>query len=693
MLYYDSWCKVIHDLQTGVHASVFVRSGSEILVNLDPQISSLLRESKALQRMGFDIPTGCTLMLSVEDRTKQMHSSLQAAVNRYVNVKHSLDPVFAAYPKMTEALVLGVEELVDLGETKISWTSMGLEDFVKSFDAALDDLGVIVDRMNDIYTVRFLNALSEIKNMKLLKLEPEKAVTITDFVASARESSIEGTRMVAECSKLAELAAKELVFIVVDALDKNHGEYSIAFEQLGELAKGLEKANTDAIFKCVRTSLESIKKRMPHRGFGTNDDDVNPPMICTDVVLEIPNIKLRPSLDESQQGLNGIIEEIKEGFEEVPRWSKLLDQEEMSEGGEQLDKNYKAAVVSNKDVIRVTSSLSSVLKEAQVEVEPYLAKMKDFEDIYASNKDEVIGAFLKTKPDISAFEDEVTKYEKRQQDVLGLEEAAAVGSMELTMEPFKLAVVSEAKAWKSTLGKALNEKAKEDMSEILEFCDDQQKALSRPITDLEDVRLAMESLKAVREKEIQISMTLGPLEHSYALLNKYGIAVPREEMERVEGIAFSWKKLNQSVTDVGENLGKIQGPFQDELITSVEQYIKDVATFKTDWEKGGPLVAGIKPSEASDRLSVYQVRFDDLWRKYNTYTGGEALFGLPVTDHPDIPKFKKDLNLLNRLYSLYNLVLSSISGYYDILWTDVDTNAINDQLLEFASKAKKCPKP
>ena len=48
----------------------------------------------------------------------------------------------------------------------------------------------------------------------------------------------------------------------------------------------------------------------------------------------------------------------------------------------------------------------------------------------------------------------------------------------------------------------------------------------------------------------------------------------------------------------------------------------------------GPMVDGIKPSEASDRLSVYQARFDELWRKYQTYSGGEELFGLPVTEYP-----------------------------------------------------------
>ena len=44
----------------------------------------------------------------------------------------------------------------------------------------------------------------------------------------------------------------------------------------------------------------------------------------------------------------------------------------------------------------------------------------------------------------------------------------------------------------------------------------------------------------------------------------------------------------------------------------------------------GPMADGIPPREASDRLSIYQARFDELWRKYQTYSGGEELFGLQV---------------------------------------------------------------
>ena len=98
------------------------------------------------------------------------------------------------------------------------------------------------------------------------------------------------------------------------------------------------------------------------------------------------------------------------------------------------------------------------------------------------------------------------------------------------------------------------------------------------------------------------------------------------------------------------------------------------------------MVQGIPPREASDRLQVFQARFDELWAKYTTYSGGEELFGLPVTEYPDLQRIKKELNLLQKLYGLYNAVIEIVNGYFDIPWVDVDIDKINGELQDFQNK-------
>lgn len=98
------------------------------------------------------------------------------------------------------------------------------------------------------------------------------------------------------------------------------------------------------------------------------------------------------------------------------------------------------------------------------------------------------------------------------------------------------------------------------------------------------------------------------------------------------------------------------------------------------------MVPGLPPREASERLSIFQAQFDELWSKYQTYSGGEQLFGLSVSEYPSLQTIRKELGLLQKLYGLYNMVIDTIDGYYDILWTEVDIEKINNELIDFQNR-------
>lgn len=65
------------------------------------------------------------------------------------------------------------------------------------------------------------------------------------------------------------------------------------------------------------------------------------------------------------------------------------------------------------------------------------------------------------------------------------------------------------------------------------------------------------------------------------------------------------------------------------------------------------MVPGVAPTEASERLVIFQGRFDEAWRKYITYSGGEELFGLSVNEYPDLMKIKRELGALFNVVSKF----------------------------------------
>lgn len=50
------------------------------------------------------------------------------------------------------------------------------------------------------------------------------------------------------------------------------------------------------------------------------------------------------------------------------------------------------------------------------------------------------------------------------------------------------------------------------MDEVLSFVDDYSKRLARPIRDLQDVRESMNALADIRNNQIHLDMSLGPIE-------------------------------------------------------------------------------------------------------------------------------------------------------------------------------------
>lgn len=81
-----------------------------------------------------------------------------------------------------------------------------------------------------------------------------------------------------------------------------------------------------------------------------------------------------------------------------------------------------------------------------------------------------------------------------------------------------------------------------------------------------------------------------------------------------------------------------------------------------------------------------------MWRKLQTYQNGEELFGLPHTEYPELAQIRKELNLLQKLYKLYNDVIDRVSSYYDIPWGEVNIEEINNELMEFQNRCRKLPK-
>ncbi|XP_040468168.1 dynein heavy chain 8, axonemal [Falco naumanni] len=488
----------------------------------------------------------------------------------------------------------------------------------------------------------------------------------------------------------------------------------------------------DSLQKATQLSLNSLKKRIfasNKMTFGRTKFSAHPnrseevaPFLKAEVHLAAPNVVMVPSLDEIQQAVNRMIQLILEVSRGVAQWgqrhlqnSRLQAEsstqqvssagfgspqkvaKEGEKGAEDVIvirklRNFYSVVAEHEDISKLVLLLSSSVNSIREVASEVLQDFQKYKVLWTEDRDAKVQQFLATCPCLTEIKKEILHYVMFEQEMEDFKPIILLGPIELHTGPLKTALAIEAKAWKMLLCRYLHEEYKKKMTDMMSFITEYLKKLSRPLHDLDDVRFAMEALSIVRDNKIQMDMTLEPIEEAYAILNTFEIDITKEDSEGVDTLRYSLNKLQTKATRVQDKLVRVQPKFKSDLLESVAVFQEDVSNFEMSYEMEGPMVPGIPPQEASNRLQIFQANFDELWRKYITYSAGEQLFGLPVTDYGVLHKVRKELSLLQKLYGLYDTVINTINGYYEILWTDLDIEKINAELLDFQNRCCRLPK-
>ncbi|GAB1300831.1 Dynein axonemal heavy chain 8 [Apodemus speciosus] len=760
VVYHTAWVKEISQLHYALQATLFVRhpETGKLLVNFDPKILEVVRETKCMIKMKLDVPEQAKKLLKLESKLKADKLYLQGLLQYYDELCQEVPSVFVNLmtPKMKK-----VESVLRQGLTVLTWSSLMLESFFKEVESVLDMFNQLLKKVNDLCEMHIDTVLKEIAKTLLISLSDSGATRVEDMLTLNETYTKEWADVLNHKSRHVEEAVKELILIfeqiyevkytgkpakpvpeqrkhVVFGSEAEEGE-SLDYEHPDAAAREVDTNDKedefkkeckevyaffshqllDSLQKATRLSLDTMKRRIfvGSQGRKRSEDIVS--FIRAEVHLAIPNVVMVPSLDDIQQAINRMIQLTLEVSRGVAHWGqqqvrRIKSLQNNSRGSDQPPvtgkslkkddrsfeetiparklKNFYPGVAEHKDISKLVLLLSSSVNSLRKVATEALQDFQKYKTLWTEDRDVKVKEFLANNPSLTEIRSEILHYATFEQEIEELKPIIVVGALELHTEPMKLALSIEAKAWKMLLCRYLNEEYKKKMSDMITFINEYLKKLSRPIRDLDDVRFAMEALSCIRDNEIQMDMTLGPIEEAYGILNRFEVEVTKEESEGVDTLRYSFNKLQSKAVSVQDELVQVQPKFKSSLLESVEVFREDVINFTEAYETEGPMVPNIPPQEASNRLQIFQANFDDLWRKFVTYSSGEQLFGLPVTDYEVLHKTRKELNLLQKLYGLYDTVMGSISGYYEILWGDVDIEKINAELQEFQNRCRKLPK-
>ena len=656
-------------------------------------------------------------MLQVPDAAKSLRVNLYTMKHNWTRLETILsdyDGLIERIPKIflraMGPIIARVDAAIKPGKSIMSWTSMNLDSYTKIIYGELNNLEKVMRRVRDMHDVQLENVLNVISSSPLVEIPNDNVYNVDEFLSMFERETKESGIKLKRQMELIELSLHQ----IIDYLKQNYSEYELVglegqYKCLRPEGKNQARCTeclpccifnvvqyfhsrcTEALVKCTRNSLDAIRRRFiisTANQFMKSSREIQepkPPLFCADIALAIPQTIMRPSLDDIQGCLNKAVQMLLQACQGLKDWG----QPDPEDG---RNKIFWKAISEHKDIQKVVIILNTIVNSTIVEVNSALQSFAHYNYLWKDDKDEAITTFIEIDPTLSEFEAKITFYEKESSNIIELSADKQVGAILLKSEPLRMALKAECDNWKNVYATRLNQRVRTDMTELIEFINDMSKKLNRQITDLDDVRSAMAALAKMREAEIKVDMTIGPVEEAYAMLSRHDCHVLREEVEEVDTLQYRWTKVLSQSHKVQNHLLTIQPSFRKDLVTNIEVYKDSVVSFNSDYGNKGPMEVGITPQEASERVSIFQVKFDDMWQKYETYSGGEELFGLSVTDYPELHKVKRELSLLQKLYGLYNDVINTVNGYYDILWHEVNIEQIMSELADFQNKCRKLPK-
>ena len=273
------------------------------------------------------------------------------------------------------------------------------------------------------------------------------------------------------------------------------------YQEASDLIAHFNRRVLDALIRCTRSTLERIKKRVSSPStmlYGDTDEKRkmdHRPAFKVKLVLTVPQISLKPGLDEIQSGLNSAVQQVVAVTKSVYQWkqggrhasqpqpnltaasgvlaaksgvlaaksgllaaksgvlaaksgvlasksgvlaaaSGILASASNNFGSGAVlaappKKNFFKSVSEHKEVAKLISMISSTISSAKALVTQSLDHFKKYEELWTVEKEEHMTEFMKSDPDLSDVEGKMKTYMSVEETVVEEMDQMDVGSLAL----------------------------------------------------------------------------------------------------------------------------------------------------------------------------------------------------------------------------------------------------------------------
>ncbi|XP_011803966.1 PREDICTED: dynein heavy chain 10, axonemal [Colobus angolensis palliatus] len=663
---------------TATEEPLTLERGAVFAINFSPALREIINETKYLQQLGFTVPELARNVALQEDKFLRYTDGIQRMLDHYHTLIGTLNEA--------ESVLLNdhSQELLRVfrsGYKRLNWNSLGIGDYITGCKQAIGKFESLVHQIHknadDISSRLTLIEAINLFKYPAAKSEEELPGVKEFFEHIERERARDVDHMVRWYLAIGPLLTKVEGLVV----HTNTGKAP----RLASYYEYWEKKIYEVLTKLVLKNLQSFNSLI----LG------NVPLFQTETILTAPEIILHPNTNEIDKMCFHCVRNCVEITKHFVRWMNGSCIECPPQKGEEEEVviiNFYNDISLNPQIIEQAVMIPQNVHRILINLMKYLQKWKRYRPLWKLDKAIVMEKFAAKKPPCVAYDEKLQFYSKIAYEVMRHPLIKDEHCIRLQLGHLANTVQENAKSWVISLGKLLNESAKEELYNLHEEMEHLAKSLRKIPNTLEDLKFVLATIAEIRSKSLVMELRYRDVQERYRTMAMYNLFPPDAEKELVDKIESTWSNLFNDSVNVEHALGDIKRTFTEITRGEIMNYRVQIEDFAKRFYSEGPGSVGDDLDKGVELLGVFERELARHEKSRQELANAEKLFDLPITMYPELLKVQKEMSGLRMIYELYERLKVAKEEWSQTLWINLNVQILQEGIEGFLRALRKLPR-
>ncbi|XP_036352277.2 dynein axonemal heavy chain 10 [Ochotona princeps] len=652
--------------------------GNVFTINFAPALREIINEAKYLEQLGFIVPELARNVALQEDKFLRYTHSIQQLLGHYHTLTGTLNEA--------ETVLLDdhSQELLRVfrsGYKRLNWNSLGIADYITRCRQAIGKFESLVHQIHK-NADDIASRLTLIESINLFKYPAPKGDEdipgVKEFFEHIeRERAKDVDHMVRWYLAIGPLLTKVEGLVV----HTNTGKAP----KLAAYYEYWENKIYDVLTKLVLRNLQSFNALV----LG------NVPLFQTETILTAPEIILHPNANEIDKMCVHCVRSCVEMTKHFVRWMRGSCIECLPQKGEEEEVviiSFYNDVSQNPQIIEQAVMIPHNVHRVLVSLMKYLQKWKRYRPLWKLDKAIVMEKFAAKKPACVLYDEKLQFYSKIASEVMRHPLTKDEHCVRLQLGPLASTVQENAKSWVVSLGRLLNDSAREELHSLHEEMEHLAKNLKKSPNTLEDLKFVLATIAEIRGKSLVMELRYRDVQERYRTMAMYNILPNEAERELVEKLESTWLDLFNDSLNVEHALGGVKRTFTEITRGEIMNYRHQIEQFAKNFYNEGPGSVGEDLDKGVELLGSFERELAKHERIRQQLANAEKLFDLPITMYPELLKVQKEMSGLRMIYDIYEALKVAKEEWSQTLWINLNVQVLQEGIDGFFKALRKLPR-